>query len=386
MGCLANELVKHGYHCSVAVPENKASIAHLSSVGFHPVTFEEALAYGGGFEDGRGPDLVHVWTPREIVRCFCDQVIAKYECPYFVHMEDNEWHILSCFLGTPFHRLALQSTEELDRVVTRGLSHPHRARDFLAKAEGVTVIIDRLSELVPAGKPVLELWPSADESVFWPRPKRMVKRQMLGIPLNSTVIVYTGNAHAANAHEMRSLYLAVGLLNREGHPTTLVRAGRDHCAFLGEDERWGRQHSIELGLVSHNEIPELLALADVLVQPGVADEFNEYRFPSKLPEFLSAGRPVIVPQTNIGKRMTHGEHAYVLSECSGIAIADAVRAIVADAALADRLSSGAVKFFSEHLSWAKSAANLRDFYHHALQRSAKSVDPPTSTRASLAAC
>jgi glycosyltransferase involved in cell wall biosynthesis len=364
---LANELINLGHDCSVAVPDNKGSAENLGSIHFHPLEFDEALRDGCGFSNGQGPDLIHAWTPREVVRCFCEQIVARYQCPFFIHMEDNEWHILSCALRQPFERLALLTTEELDRIVSPGLSHPHRALQILNEARGVTIIIDRLADLIPRLRPTLELWPSADETIFTFRPKQASSRRFLGIPKNSTVVVYTGNVHHANAHEMRSLYLAVALLNRQGHPTTLVRAGRDFYPFLGTDERWGRQYSIELGMVPHKEIPNTLALADVLVQPGTADDFNNYRFPSKLPEFLSAGRPVILPNANIAKHMSHGRHGFILSDSNAVAIADAVHQIVSDSVLADHLSAGALEFFSERLSWKASAVKLSSFYERTLE-------------------
>ncbi len=183
---------------------------------------------------------------------------------------------------------------------------------------------------------------------------------------------------------MRSLYLAVAVLNREDFPATLVRAGTDYHPFLGPDERWGRRYSIELGPVSHTQIPELLALADVLVQPGKGDAFNDYRFPSKLPEFLSVGRPVILPNANIGRHMEHRVDGFVISDMNAIAIADAVREIMSDEALYRTLSSGALEFFRKWLSWAKSGRLLRDFYlshvkgagpapHHPLAAKAVSI-------------
>ena len=54
------------------------------------------------------------------------------------------------------------------------------------------------------------------------------------------------------------------------------------------------------------EIPGYLALADAFVQPGAPDDFNRYRLPSKLPEFLAMGRPVILPHCNIGNDLTDG--------------------------------------------------------------------------------
>lgn len=362
MRCLANELTQLGNDCCVAAPGGEGLIPPAGCVRFRPLTYADVLQAEFCFSDGRGPDVIHAWTPREIVRRLCEQVRDRYGCRLFVHMEDNEWHILSCVLGRPFRDLSLLATDELDGIVPGSLSHPHRAMQFLENSDGVTVIIDRLTELLPPVNSVLELWPSADTELFRPQPKRDLERRALGIAKNSTVLVYTGNVHAANAHEVRSLYLAVAILNREGHPATLVRAGTDYYAFLGADDHWARRHSIELGPVRHPKIPELLGLADILVQPGRPDAFNDYRFPSKLPEFLSVGRPVILPDTNIGRHMTHGLHGYVMDDLNAVAIADAVREIMSNQQLYWTLAAGSVSFFEQRLSWAKSGSLLEAFY------------------------
>ena len=69
------------------------------------------------------------------------------------------------------------------------------------------------------------------------------------------------------------------------------------------------------------EVPGYLALADAYVQPGAPDEFNRYRLPSKLPEFLSMGRPVILPACNLGNELVDGEEALLLREGSALEIA-----------------------------------------------------------------
>ena len=68
-----------------------------------------------------------------------------------------------------------------------------------------------------------------------------------------------------------------------------------------------REGVLELGSVGWREIPGYLALADAFVQPGAADDFNRYRLPSKLPEFLAMGRPVVLPDCNIGHDLVDGE-------------------------------------------------------------------------------
>ncbi|MBV9770595.1 MAG: glycosyltransferase [Bryobacterales bacterium] len=357
---LANHLTKLGPSCAVAVPNNPESVSVLGSPDFAVHQFDD-LRNGIKFPNGRGPDLVHAWTPRENVRQFCQKLRSLYSFRQFIHLEDNEWHLLSSMLNRPWKTLSAMSPSELYALMPGNLSHPVYGKEFLESADGVTVIIDRLREFVPPHVPVTELWPSAPANSFL-MPSSVKSREALGIPEAATVLVYNGNAHAANAREVRSLYLAVAILNREGHPAVLVRAGRDSYPFLGPDDTWARAHSIELGYVPHTEIPALLSLADILVQPGRSDPFNDYRFPSKVPEFLAAGRPVVLPATNIGLRLVHGVDAFVLPKVDALAIVDAVRSITIDQDLYDRLARGGREFFEQHLSWDHSARKLLNFY------------------------
>jgi glycosyltransferase involved in cell wall biosynthesis len=359
---LVQELTTLGHSCAIAVPFGKEGSRQFAFKEFQTLLFDEVEACLLVFPDGRGPDVVHAWTPREVVRKFCARIAKVYSFRQFVHMEDNEWHILTRLSGRPWEQITGLSLERLDAVVPESLSHPTRGVDFMRKCDGITLIVDRLGELVPPQVPTCVLWPSAQRELFFPRPLPKLDGRELGIHPGSTVVVYTGNVHPANAHDVRSLYLAVAMLNREGFPATLVRTGRDFCNFLGPDDRWARSHSIELGMVSRWEIPCIMALADLFVQPGRADSFNDYRFPSKLPEFLSIGRPVILPASNVAHTMTHGEHAWVLANADATSICEAVRTVMGDADLYRRLARGAVEFFEEHLDWTRSARSLSAFY------------------------
>jgi len=358
---LANALSEFGCDCAVAVPSGKPTLNALGKARFRAVEFDEVRGGNWLFSNGRGPDIVHAWTPRENVRQFCEEIQKRSNALQFVHLEDNEWYITAKMLNRDLAELSSLSECELDHLVPAHLCHPRRAVRFLQKASGVTVIIDRLKEFVPDNVPRVELWPSADPNLFFPRPVDYHQRSKL-IGLNRIMLAYTGNVHAANAAEVRSIYLATAILNREGHPTTLVRTGRDYFPFLGQDESWARSYSVELGFVPYSQIPDVLALSDILIQPGKPDAFNDYRFPSKLPEFLAMGRPVVLPATNLALSMRHGQDAYVLPRADALAITDAVKAITGDRALRERLAKGARAFYDQHLSWQRSATSLLAFY------------------------
>lgn len=357
---LADALARAGHRCAIAVARDVGTAAQFASPGFTPLAHAEAAAFR--FADGRAADVVHAWTTREGVRRLAADLRARHACRVVVHLEDNEQELLAKELGRPWAELQALATEELDRLVPEGLTHPHRSRDFLAAADGVTVITPRLREWVPAGPPCHVLRPAADQRYFHPRPVPAEFRAALGLK-DHTVVVYPGNVHASNAAEVGELYAAVGRLNAEGVPVMLIRSGRDAVPVPGAEAVRARGWALELGPIPHHRhLPPLLALADILVQPGVPDAFNDFRLPSKLPEFFALGRPVVLPRTNLGTEVRHGLDAYVLDRADAGGIAEAVRALRADPALAARLADGAARFAEAHFSWERSAQALAKFY------------------------
>lgn len=359
----ANQLAALGHATAVAIPEGADSGAALGQQNYAVRRFSEVDGdWTRVFENGSAPDVVHAWTPRENVRLFCEKLAGFCAFALFVHLEDNEELILEVNLGASFAELARSQSVE----IPSNLSHPRKYRFFIAAADGVTMIMDRLDQFVPSAIPKLFLWPGADEKVFYPRPRDNDHLARLGIAPGSVVLSYTGNVHSANARDARSLYLAAAILNREGTPATLVRTGRDFCPFLGPDEEWARRVSIDLGFVDYKEIPVVLSLADVLIQPGGDNRFNEYRLPGKLPEFFAMGRPVIVPETNVGRFLRHGEDAWVLPKVDALGIVEAVQTLRRDPVLSERLSAGALAFHRKHFDWRKNAETLAEFYDRIL--------------------
>ena len=359
---LANELADAGHACAVAVPHDTETLNRLQSPRFRGLSYTEAAA-GVTFADGRGPDVIHAWTTRENVRTLATTLRARHSAKLVVHLEDNEQQLLALQLKRDAAGLATLPAAELDRLVPADLSHPLRSRDFLAAADGVTVITDPLREFVPAGRACLTLPPAADSRYFFPRAQPAEFRRTFLRRPDETVLFYHGNVHATNAAEMRELYAAVLQLNEAGQPVTLLRTGRDTVDFLGDLAARVAPHVVALGeVLHHHHLPPLMALADIFVQPGQDDAFNRYRLPSKLPEFFALGRPVVLPRTNLGTVTRHGIDAYVLERADAAGIAAAVTALRRDPALAQQLAAGAVAFAQAHFNWSRSAAALAKFY------------------------
>ena len=134
---------------------------------YKTATFQQVLDGQIGFDNGGGPDLVHFWTPREVNRSFFDRLRAGRRFATIVHMEDNEELIARSQLRGAFDEYADGLRSE---AFPAHLSHPRFWKTFLEEADGFTLIVESLKEIVPQNKPAELAWPSTDERSFYPRP------------------------------------------------------------------------------------------------------------------------------------------------------------------------------------------------------------------------
>jgi glycosyltransferase involved in cell wall biosynthesis len=364
---LANRLEDLGVSCAVAVPRNaRRTAGALGNHRFHTLNYKGAARGRFGFPNGGPPNVLHAWTPREGVRRLTSELAGRYSLPHIVHLEDNEDVVAADQLGFPRDRLMSISDAEIEPRLTPTISHPRRSRAFLAAASGATMIIDRLREFVPPQLPALVVRPAFEEDLFRPQAASEELRRRLGLQLDQKVVVYAGNVHPTNAQEVRDLYLALAALNHRGIPVRLVRLGEDFVDFLGDDARARRQIEIRVPFQRRERLPALYALADVLVQPGQPGAFNDYRIPSKLPEYFAMGLPVILPRSNIGLLARDGEECLLLESGDASDIAIKIERVLRDDVLRERLGGGARSFAERTFSWERSARELHAFYESLL--------------------
>jgi glycosyltransferase involved in cell wall biosynthesis len=305
--------------------------------------------------------IVIGWTPRERVRQLTMEAVRRLGAPYTIHLEDNEELLLESASGRTLQQLQRLPLRQQDRLTTLEQIHPTHHREFLAGAAGITVITEALNDFNVAGRPHRVVRPGIDLERFRPD-LEPIPREQLGVGADEFALVYHGTIHYANQHEMLSLYLAVKLLRRQGRRVRLIRLG--HSEFGGVDPAAFRalgDDVIELGPIPWREVPSYLAVADAYVQPGPPDDFNRYRLPSKLPEFLAMGRPVILPHCNIGNDLRHGEDALLLEQGNALEIVAKIEQLLADPDLSRSLGEGARRFAAEQLSWKANTAALADF-------------------------
>lgn len=360
-----NELTELGWKVTLAGQGDPARMQAVGEPRFECISHDSLDQELRRMQRDPEETIVVGWTPRERVRQLTMNAVRQLGVPYVIHLEDNENLLLESATGRSLAELERLPLRQQDSLVTIDQIHPTHHREFLAGAAGITVITEALNEFNLAQRPHRVVRPGIDLDRFRPDLEAPPRRE-LGLDEDDFVLVYHGIIHYANQHDMLSLYLAVKLLQRRGHRVRLVRLG--HSEFGGPDPRAFRalgDDVIELGPIPWREIPAYLALADAYVQPGPPDEFNRYRLPSKLPEFLAMGRPVILPHCNIGNDLKHGEDALLLEQGNAMEIVVRIEELIADRELAERLGEGSRRFAAEQLSWEANAAGLASFLREA---------------------
>ncbi|HEY4988327.1 MAG TPA: glycosyltransferase [Opitutaceae bacterium] len=373
IGGFANALCAQGNACVVAVPSGKDSLSMVPSPAYVGALYNDLLDRPAFFPDGGTADIIHAWTPRECVRKFVlsYQRSARRAARLIVHLEDNEENLISGFARRPISELRAMGFGELDAFVADRLPHPIRHRTFLRLADAVTVIVDRLKEFVPPGVPCSVLQPGVDPDYLRAPAADPAARKALGLGEHEKVIVFTGSNTFANEPDMLELYRGVRVLNERSLPTRLVRTGFNRPEFQESLTPELKSHVIDLGFIAKARLPGLLAMADALVQPGGPGPFNDYRLPSKLPEFLASGRPVVLPATNIALEMMDGVEAVFLSSGSPEDIASCCERIFGDPDFAAGLGRNGAAFARRHFDLDANTAGLLKMYGEVLAKPAR---------------
>jgi glycosyltransferase involved in cell wall biosynthesis len=236
-------------------------------------------------------------------------------------------------------------------------------RRLLKRADGIVVIHPALRDaLIEAGLPaeaILVEPDAAREVPPWP-PSRDEARRALGLPLDARLVVYTGHLYASKgadvlARAMRAVPWASAMI------VGGLEDDRRRLADLVRDEEIAGVRLI--GHVSPAEAARYQAAADVLVLPTrpLDDNARRYTSPLKLAEYRSAGRPIVASDVpSLRAWLTHDETAWMVPPDDPDALADGLRLVLNDAALAERLAIGAREGL-EHQTWRARAERVLEF-------------------------
>ncbi len=188
-------------------------------------------------------------------------------------------------------------------------------------------------------------------------PTQAEARIALGLPSDRRIAVYAGRINARKG--LDQLFKLADL-----EPDTLF-------VFVGSEEdgpieAQARRHP-NVTIVGWQEPAALrcwLAAADVLLVPPSCAPLKQFRdcvLPLKLFAYLAAARPILAPSTpDIVELLHHEDNALLVPPGDPAAAANALRRILNDPALAERLSASAAAT-ARLLTWDRRAERIEGF-------------------------
>ena len=244
--------------------------------------------------------------------------------------------------------------------------------DVMLKSASAIVVVSQplKDELVQRGfaaERVLVNPNAVDPTYFRPDCGGGTLRKELGFGADDIVIEFVGTF--SHWHGVEVLQQCVArLLDKD-------LSGRIRVLLVGQGPLHGEMREflkgheasrsvIFAGLVQHGKVREYLDAADILVSPHVPmpDGRPFFGSPTKLFEYMSMGKAIVASNLDqLAQVLTHNDTAILTQPGSVDEFEDAVRLLVGDERLRERLGRRAREVAIERHTWAKNAANVITF-------------------------
>lgn len=367
LSLFAKELIKRGHDCTVVLHDKQEKRKIIEGVAFfHP---QDALKNPSScFKNKKPADLLHAWTPRQNVTQFLLAYQALFPRPLVIYLEDHEGWIAEQFVCSLGKQVCKETEMSLGKLIPGALSHPYNYRYLLGLADAVATIVPALKEEVPAWIPAKTIMLGVDLDFFTPRLPKQDIRKKLAIGDNERVIVYCGGINRFTAPAIKSLCQTIELLHQRGYPCRLVRSGIEKLSTFPGICRKDLKHVIELGVLPRLELPDLMASADIFIQPGEPSPFEKFRLPCKITEFMAMGIPSIIPNGNIASLVKQEKEALVHTTGRVEEMADLCEKVFKDTFLQSQLRVGARQFAENYFKITQKVDQLEGLYKIAITR------------------
>lgn len=185
---------------------------------------------------------------------------------------------------------------------------------------------------------------------------------------NGPVVIFTGSFqpwHGVDLIVEGFRHIAVTLPDVQ---LVFVGDGELRPALEERVARYGLQERVIFtGRVSHQEVAQLLHLADVAIIYQRAEAAEIVETPLKLFEYMAAGRAIIAPAVpNMQRILTDGVHARLVPPDQPVALASAVLALLQDPAQRAALGHAARREAVTKYSWERAVDELEMVFAHVL--------------------
>jgi glycosyltransferase involved in cell wall biosynthesis len=197
----------------------------------------------------------------------------------------------------------------------------------------------------------------------------------------AATVIFIGGALYSYSDEFAVFLTALDLAAREpaANFALVVTSGRSSLPLaLMAAERLGPSVSFtDIGDSPDAVYLEMLKACDIACSPGLPDDFNRYRLPSRLVKSMAMAKPILTCRCGFGESLEHGHNAFLMDGEDPAEWA-AVITLTRDAAIRADVGNRGQHFAREHFDAPRVAAALKRQFEHQL------AAPPRNLAAGIA--
>ncbi len=234
---------------------------------------------------------------------------------------------------------------------------------FRAKAAGLTVISTVLAErAIGLGvKPERICHIPGGTFLDWFKLRSQEEcRNKMGFPLRIPILGFS----SSDSHfDMQIIMGALAIVARKYPSIKLIVTGKARKSVYKLVDEWKVQdHVCFVGYVPLDELPWYLGCADLFLLPMLDRPYNRGRWPNKMGEYLSLGRPTVANPVGDIKLLFERHPVGVLAGWEPEDFAEKIISILDDPQRASDLGRNARRVAETEFDWVILAEKLEKFY------------------------
>lgn len=376
---IAKELVQRGHRVTILLTANtrRTGITETYWDGFRVIEVPDLL--WGRLRSGWDPwsvmwRLFYLGKEKEhydFVHCFETRPATIYPALYYCRREQ-----------VPFF------TDWIDWIAGDGLmttNRPvwykhlfgwiegHYEEAFRARAVGLTAIshalIQRAIQLGVKPENILYLTTGTLPDFFQMRSKQEARRR-IGLDLDCPVIGFTSSDTYL---DMEIIFAALAILVKQIPQIKLMITGQLKPVVLRLAQKYEVENNLILtGFLPYEELPWYLACADLFVLPFPDTVYNRGRWPNKICDYISLGRPTVSNPTGDIQPLFKSPAIGLLADYEPEDFSVKIKCLLDNPELANQLGQNARKFAVNDFNYPNLIGKLEGFYFRILENYAQS--------------
>ena len=185
----------------------------------------------------------------------------------------------------------------------------------------------------------------------------------------AATVIFIGGALYSYSDEFAVFLTALDLASHEpGARFALVVTSDRSSLPLGRmaAEKLGLSVSFtDIGIAADAVYMEMLKACDIVCSPGLPDDFNRYRLPSRLVRAMAMAKPILTCRCGFGESLEHGHNAFLMEGEDPSSWAASI-ALTRDASIRSQVGERGRDFAREHFDATRVAAALKQQFELSL--------------------